>query len=57
MRTATASIESTRWPRGETCKRALAAHVIARLTEHPDRYFAVQAAWAAHLEKLGIAAL
>jgi hypothetical protein len=38
-------------------ERALAAHVIARLTEHPDRYFADQAAWAAHLEKLGIAAL
>jgi len=38
-------------------ERALAAHVIGRLTEHPDRYFADQAAWAAHLEKLGIAAL
>jgi hypothetical protein len=38
-------------------ERALAAHVIARLSEHPDRYFADQAAWAAHLEKLGIAAL
>jgi len=38
-------------------ERALAAHVISRLTEHPDRYFADQAAWAAHLEKLGIAAL
>jgi hypothetical protein len=36
-------------------ERALAAHVIARLSEHPDRYFADQAAWAAHLEKLGIA--
>jgi Transposase IS66 family len=38
-------------------ERALAAHVIARLTEHPDRYFADQQAWTAHLEKLGIAAL
>ena len=38
-------------------ERALAAHVIARLAEHPDRDFADQAAWTAHLEKLGIAAL
>jgi len=38
-------------------ERALAAHVIALLTEHPDRHFADQAAWAAHLENLGIAAL
>jgi hypothetical protein len=38
-------------------ERALAAHVIARLAEHPDRYFTDQAAWTAHLEKLGIAAL
>jgi hypothetical protein len=38
-------------------ERALAAHVIARLAAHPDRYFADQAAWTAHLEKLGIAAL
>ena len=38
-------------------ERALASHVIARLTEHPDRCFADQAAWTAHLEKLGIAAL
>src|SRR5271154_4307881 len=38
-------------------ERALAGHVIARLTEHPDRYFADQQAWTAHLEKLGIAAL
>jgi hypothetical protein len=38
-------------------ERALAGHVIARLTEHPDRCFADQAAWAAHLEKLGIAVL
>jgi Transposase IS66 family len=38
-------------------ERALAAHVIARLAKHPDDYFADQAAWTAHLEKLGIAAL
>ena len=38
-------------------ERALAAHVIARLAEHPERSFADQAAWTAHLEKLGIAAL
>ena len=38
-------------------ERALASHVIARLAEHPDRCFADQAAWNAHLEKLGITAL
>jgi hypothetical protein len=38
-------------------ERALAGHVIARLVEHPDRCFADQAAWNAHLAKLGIAAL
>ena len=38
-------------------ERALAAHVIARLLEHPDRCFAHQAAWSAHLERLGISAL
>jgi hypothetical protein len=38
-------------------ERALAAHVIGRLAEHPDRCFADQAAWTAHLEKRGIAAL
>jgi hypothetical protein len=38
-------------------ERALAAHVIARLAEHPDHYFADQAAWTAHLQKLGIADL
>ena len=37
--------------------RALASHVIARLIEHPDRHFADRAAWQAHLERLGIAAL
>jgi hypothetical protein len=38
-------------------ERALAAHVISRLAEHPDRHFADQAQWTAHLEKLGIASL
>jgi Transposase IS66 family len=38
-------------------ERALAAHVIGRLAEHPDRYFADQQAWTAHLERLGITAL
>jgi len=38
-------------------ERALAAHVIARLVEHPDRRFADQKAWNAHLERLGISAL
>jgi hypothetical protein len=38
-------------------ERALAAHVMARLIEHPDRCFAGQNAWNAHLETLGISAL
>ena len=38
-------------------ERALAARVIARLAEHSDRCFADQAAWTAHLERLGISAL
>jgi hypothetical protein len=38
-------------------ERALAAHVIARLAEHSDRWFAHREAWNAHLESLGIAAL
>jgi hypothetical protein len=38
-------------------QRALAAHVIARLVEHPDRRFAGHKAWNAHLEALGIPAL
>jgi Transposase IS66 family len=38
-------------------ERALAAHVIARLVEHRDRCFANQAAWSAHLDRLGISAL
>ena len=35
-------------------ERALAGPVIARLEGHPQRVFADQAAWAAHLERLGI---
>jgi hypothetical protein len=31
--------------------------VIARLLEHPHRYFADQAVWNAHLDALGISAL
>src|SRR3974390_507071 len=38
-------------------QRALAAHVIARLVEHPDRRFVGRKAWNAHLEALGIPAL
>ena len=38
-------------------ERALAAHVIARLVEDPDRCFANQPAWTTHLERLGISAL
>jgi hypothetical protein len=38
-------------------QRALAGPLIARLAEHPDRWFADRAAWTAHLERLGIAAL
>jgi hypothetical protein len=38
-------------------ERALAAHVIALLAEHPDRCFADQPAWHAHLDKLGITEL
>jgi Transposase IS66 family len=37
--------------------RSLAAPVIARLAEHPDRLFADQSAWSAHLDRLGISAL
>jgi hypothetical protein len=37
-------------------QRALAEHVIARLAEHPDQCFANQAAWTAHLQRLGISA-
>ena len=38
-------------------QRALAGPLIARLAEHPDYDFADQAAWTAHLDRLGIAAL
>ena len=38
-------------------ERALAAHVIARMSEHPDRCFTGLSAWNAHLETLGISAL
>ena len=37
--------------------RDLAGPVIQRLAEHPDQHFADQAAWQAHLDRLGIAAL
>jgi hypothetical protein len=35
-------------------QRNLAAHVITRLAEHPDRQFIDQDAWTAHLKKLGL---
>ena len=35
-------------------QRNLAAHVITRLAEHPERQFIDQNAWTAHLKKLGI---
>jgi len=38
-------------------ERALAAHVVARLVEHPDRHFSDRKAWNAHLDALGITAL
>ena len=37
--------------------RALAGPVTARLSEHPDRWFADRAAWSAHLDRLGVSAL
>src|SRR5262249_43224480 len=37
--------------------RALAGPVIAGLAGHPDKQFANQIAWQAHLERLGITAL
>src|SRR5258707_9557060 len=44
-----------RWP---ICANAASPDpVIALLAEHPDRCFPDRAAWTAHLEKLGIAAL
>jgi len=38
-------------------QRALAGPVIAQLAEHPEHRFAGEAAWLAHLERLGITAL
>jgi hypothetical protein len=38
-------------------ERSLAGPVIARLADHPDKHFADQAAWQAHLERLGITLL
>src|SRR5436305_1865833 len=38
-------------------RRSLAGPVIARLAEHPEHRFADEAAWSAHLERLGIAGL
>ena len=38
-------------------ERALAGPVVARLAEHPDRFFADRSAWSAHLDRLGISAL
>jgi hypothetical protein len=38
-------------------QRALSGPVIARLAEHPDRFFADQAAWSVDLNQLGISAL
>src|SRR4051794_18694777 len=38
-------------------QRSLAGPVIASLAAHPERHFPDEAAWLAHLERLGIAAL
>jgi len=38
-------------------QRALSSPVIARLAEHPQRFFTSQAAWTAHLDRLDISAL
>src|SRR5690349_3733709 len=38
-------------------RRSLAGSVIARLAQHPEHHFADEAAWSAHLERLGITAL
>ena len=38
-------------------RRSLAGSVIASLAQHPEHHFADEAAWSAHLERLGIAAL
>ena len=37
--------------------RALAAHVIVRLVEHPDKCFPDRKSWNAHLDALGVTAL
>jgi hypothetical protein len=39
------------------CASVLAAPVITRLTEHPERHFGDEQAFSAHLEKLGITLL
>ena len=38
-------------------QRALSGPVVARLAEHPNRFFPDQAAWNVHLDQLGISAL
>ena len=38
-------------------QRNLAAHVITRLADHPERQFSDQNAWIAHLKKLGLTEL
>jgi hypothetical protein len=38
-------------------ERSLAFHVLARLAEHPDKWFPDDKAWSAHLDALGITAL
>src|SRR5436853_233970 len=38
-------------------RRSLAGPVIASLAQHPEHHFADEAAWSAHLERLGITAL
>ena len=53
--TAITSSMPKRWP---ICANAPSPDpLIARLAEHPDHDFADQAAWTAHLDRLGIAAL
>jgi Transposase IS66 family len=38
-------------------ERSLARHVLARLAEHPDKWFPDHKVWSAHLDALGITAL
>ena len=38
-------------------QRALSGPVVARLAEHPERFFPDQATWSLHLDQLGISAL